>query len=101
MCSESIEKKNPRIEVCLTAHFEGPAAEVRISDLSEGSPDRADVEKVDDRCSKLIATESGYNYDSRSPEEVSSRISDGVAAQTFHLPHPRLNVCSHFASPRT
>ena len=29
-------RKQPRIEVCLTARLEGTAAEVRISDLSEG-----------------------------------------------------------------
>jgi hypothetical protein len=37
MSSGSIEnRKQLRKEVCLTAHFEGTAAEVRISDLSEG-----------------------------------------------------------------
>lgn len=37
MSSGSIEnRKQPRIELCLTARLEGTAAEVRISDLSEG-----------------------------------------------------------------
>ena len=37
MSSGSIEnRKHPRIEVCITARLEGTAAEVRVSDLSEG-----------------------------------------------------------------
>ena len=37
MSSGSIEnRKHPRREVCITARLEGTAAEVRISDLSEG-----------------------------------------------------------------
>jgi len=37
MSSGSIEnRKQPRIEVCLTARLEGTAAEVRIADLSDG-----------------------------------------------------------------